>query len=322
MALMVGRFNNPFFTVSSLMWDDDIGFDGVAGTAQFEAFRGFTPFVAAGAFPVYNTDFNYASNQPAKFKSYDKWLYAIQGGFDWRFLKDFRFKTGLGWFYFKNVEGKLSSPYTPLTSSDAGDTDASRPSFAQKGNTYMALRNIVPNASNDYGTINQWQYYGLATEFHNLDWVGRFDYLHFEPFIISVQGEWVQNTAFDGAAIDRIAVNNRGAADDSLSDSIGSFGGGDTAWTVQLIAGNETLAKRWDWNIFGGYRYVESDAVIDGFTESDFGGGGTNLKGWLIGGNLSVADNVWLTVKYMSAESIAGPPYKEDVLQLDINARF
>jgi hypothetical protein len=322
LAITVGRFNNPFFTVSSIMWDDDIGFDGVALQGQYEVFRGFTPFVAAGAFPVYNTDFNYSSNQPAKFASYDKWLYAIQGGAEWRFLKDFRLKGGAGWFYFKNVEGQLSSPFTPLTQNDAGDTDASRPSFAQKGNTYMALRDIVPNASNDFGTTNQWQYYGLATEFHNLDFVGRFDYLHFEPFIISLTGEWVQNTAFDSDAINNIAVNNRGANDDNLSDSIGGFAGGDTAWTVQLQAGSETLAKRWDWNIFGGYRYVESDAVIDGFTESDFGGGGTNLKGWIIGGNVSVADNVWLTVRYMSAESIAGPPYKEDVVQFDINARF
>jgi Putative porin len=322
LALMVGRFNNPFFNVSSLMWDDDIGFDGVAGTAKFEVFRGVTPFITAGAFPVYNTDFNYSSNQPAKFKSYDKWLYAIQGGTDWRINKDFRVKAGLGWFYFKNVEGQRSSPYTPLTASDASNTDASRPSFAQKGNTYMAIRDIVPNASNEYGTTNQWQYYGLATEFQNLDFVGRFDYLRFSPFIISLTGEWVKNTAFDKGSTGNIAVNNRGATDDDLSDSIGAYGGGDTAWTIQLQAGSETLAKRWDWNIFGGYRYVESDAVIDGFTESDFGGGGTNLKGWLIGGNLSVADNVWLTVRYMSAENIAGPPFAQDVIQFDINARF
>ncbi|MGH8046300.1 MAG: putative porin [Chthoniobacterales bacterium] len=322
LALMVGRFNNPFFTVSSIMWDDDIGFDGIAGRAQYEVFRGFTPFVVGGAFPVYNTDFNYSSNQPAKFASYDKWLYAIQGGADWRINKDFRLKAGVGYFYFQNVQGQLSSPFTPLTANDAGDTDASRPSFAQKGNTYMALRDIVPNASNDFGTTNQWQYYGLATPYHNVDFVGRFDYLHFEPFIISLTGEWVQNTAFDQGAINEIAVNNRGSNDDDLSDTIGEFAGGNTAWTVQLTAGNETLANRWDWNIFGGYRYVESDAVIDGFTESDFGGGGTNLKGWLIGANLSVAANVWLGVRYMSAESIAGPPYKEDVVQFDINARF
>jgi hypothetical protein len=162
----------------------------------------------------------------------------------------------------------------------------------------------------------------VATEFHNLNFAGRLDYLRFEPFIISLTGEWIQNTAFDKDATGQIAVNNRGANDDDLSDSIGDYVGGDTAWTIQLVAGSEALAKRWDWNLFGGYRYVESDAVIDGFTDSDFGGGGTNLKGWIVGGNLSVADNVWLTVRYMSGESIAGPPYKEDVIQFDINARF
>ncbi len=322
LALTVGRFDNPFFTVSNVMWDDDIGFDGIALQAKYEVVRGVTPFVTGGAFPVYNTDFNFSSNQPAKFKSYDKWLYAIQGGIDWKINKDFEFKTALGYFYFQNVEGKLSSPYTPLTQNDAGDTDASRPSFAQKGNTYMALRNIVPDASNDFGTTNQWQYFGLATPFHNVDFVARLDYKHFEPFILSIMGEWIQNTAFNAGAVGAKAVNNRGANDDDLSDSIGGFAGGGTAWTIQGLAGTETLTKRWDWNLIAGYRYVESDAVIDGFTDSDFGGGGTNLKGWSVGGNLAVGNNVWLGVRYMAGESIAGPPYKENIVQFDINARF
>ncbi len=135
-------------------------------------------------------------------------------------------------------------------------------------------------------------------------------------------GEWIQNVAFDAGAVGSKAVNNRGASDDDLSDAIGDFGGGGTAWTIQALIGTESLTRRWDWNIGGGYRYVESDAVIDGFTDSDFGGGGTNLKGWTIGGNLAVANNVWVGIRYMSGQSIAGPPYKEDVIQFDLNARF
>ena len=322
LALTVGRFDNPFFTVSNVMWDDDIGFDGIALQAKYEVVRGVTPFLAGGLFPVYNTDFNFSSNQPAKFASYDKWLYAIQGGIDWKITRDWELKGAVGYFYFQNVEGQLSSPYTPLTQNDAGDTDASRPSFAQKGNTYMALRNIVPDASNDYGTTNQWQYFGLATPFHNVDFVARLDYKHFEPFIASIMGEWVQNTAFNAGSVGAKAVNNRGSSDDDLSDGVGSFAGGDTAWTVQGLIGTETLTKRWNWNLSAGYRYVESDAVIDGFTDSDFGGGGTNLKGWQVSGNLAVADNVWLGIRYMSAESISGPPFKTDIVQFDINARF
>jgi hypothetical protein len=322
LALTVGRFDNPFFATSNIVWDDDLGFDGVALQAKYEVARGFTPFLAGGVFPVYNTDFNFSSNQPQKFKSYDKWLYGVQGGFDWKITKDLEFKMGAAYYYFDNIEGKLSTPYTPLNINDAGDTDNSRPSFAQKGNTYMALRDIVPNASNDYGTINQWQYYGLATPFHDLDLNFKLDYKIFEPYVISVSGEWVQNLAFDSGAVGAVAVNNRGSNDTSVSDSIGAFVGGDTAWIVQMQVGSADLGKRWDWQLFGGYRYVESDAVVDGFTDSDFGGGGTNLKGYTIGGNLALSKNVYLGIRYLSATSIAGPPFAEDIVQFDLNARF
>ncbi|MDD5200593.1 MAG: putative porin [Terrimicrobiaceae bacterium] len=322
LALTFGRFDNPFFTVSQIMWDDDIGFDGAALQGKYEVLRGFTPFIAGGLFPVFNTDLNFSSNQPAKFKSYDKWLYAAQLGADWKINRDFEFKAAGAYYYFHNIEGKLSSPFTPLTPNDAGDTDASRPAFAQKGNTYMALRNIVPNASNNFGTINQWQYFGLATPFRNIAFNAKLDYKHFEPFIISLSGEWVQNVAFDKGAVGSVAVNNRGANDTTVSSSVGPYVGGDTAWIVQMQVGSESLSRRWDWNISGGYRYVESDAVVDGFNDSDFGGGGTNLKGFTIGGNLALSSNVWFGIRYLSASSIAGPPFKEDIIQFDLNARF
>ncbi len=120
------------------------------------------PFVTGGAFPVYNTDFNFSSNQPTKFPSYDKYLFGGQVGIDVEAIKDWRFKFAAAYYYFHNIEGKLSDPYTPQNANDASNTDNSRPSFAQKGNTYFPIRNIVPDASNQYGAINQWQYYGLG----------------------------------------------------------------------------------------------------------------------------------------------------------------
>lgn len=321
-ALSVGRFDNPFFTVSEIMWDNDIGFDGFALQAEYEIFRGFTPFINGGAFPIYNTDFNFSSNQPAKFASDDKWLYAGQLGFNWKAHKDIELKFGTAYYYFQNVEGQLSSPFTPQTINDAGDTDASRPSFAQKGNTYMALRDIVPDASNDFGAINQWQYFGLATPYQNLVLTGRLEYKRFEPVTIALFGEYAKNLSYNQSAINAIAVNNRGPNDDDLSDTIGSYAGGDTAWIVGVEVGKAKMLKRWDWNVSVGYRYVESDAVIDGFNDSDFGGGGTNLKGYTIAGHLALASNVWIGIRWMSAESIAGPPYKEDIIQFDINSRF
>lgn len=119
---------------------------------------------------------------------------------------------------------------------------------------------------------------------------------------------------------DRIAVNNRGPT--SASGTPGHFAGGSTAWIIGLRAGSAALQKRWDWQVGVNYRYVESDAVIDGFAESDFGLGGTNLEGYTLFGTLALSPRFALGIRWMSADEIAGPPFKSDVLQVDLNGKF
>lgn len=319
LVITLGRFDNPFFA-TSVMWDDDLAFDGIAGHAKYEVTKGFTPFLTLGAFPVFNTDLNFSSIRPDKFKSEDKWLYAGQLGFDWRPHKDFATKFGAAYYVFDRISGKLSDPYTPLTAQDAGNTDGSRPTFAQKGNTYMALRNIVPTADNNFGTTNQFQYFGLATPFRVLALTGQLDYTRYEPFTVTLSGEYLKNLAFNRNAINAVAINNR-AANTALG-GVGAYAGGDTAWIVGLKVGSPTLEKRWDWNAGINYRYVESDAVVDGFTESDFGGGGTNVQGYTFGGTLALGSRVSLGLRWMSANQIAGPPLKSDTLQVDVSGKF
>lgn len=319
LAATVGRFDNPFFS-SEVAWDNDLGFDGAAVAGHYQATSWLKPFFAGGAFPVYNTDFNFSSNQPAKFKSDDKWLYGVQLGTDLKPANGFTIKVAGAYYYFDNISGKLSNPYTPLNASDAGNTDNTRPSFAQKGNTYMALRNIVPTADNNFGTSLQYQYFGLASKFRELALTGRIDYDGWEPFRISLNGEWIKNLAFDEDTINLIAINNRGP-NDSLG-GVGKFDGGDTAWIVNLTIGSVALDKRWNWNLGINYRYVESDSVVDGFTDSDFGLGGTNLKGYTLYGNVALSPRVNLGVRWMSADEIAGPQLKTDIFQVDINGKF
>ncbi len=321
LGVMAGRIDNPFVS-TKLLWDDDLGFDGAALTAKYEVFSGVTPFITSGAFVVYNTDFNFSSNQPAKFASYDKYLYAVQTGVGWKPSKDWEMKVAAAYYYFHNIEGKLSSPYSPQNQSDASDTDNSRPSFAQKGNTYMAIRNIVPDASNDYGAINQWQYYGLASQFHEVALTGRLDYNGFEPVQVSLVGEVVQNVGFNKTDVGAIAVNNRGAIDATELDAIGAYEGNPLGWLVELKIGTPSLARRWDWMLDFGYRYIGSDAVVDGFNDSDFGLGGTNMKGFTVGGHLSLSENVFLSLRWMGSDSIAGPTYKTNIIQFDINSKF
>ncbi len=318
LLFLLGRFDNPFFA-TEMQWDDDLGFDGLALRGKVNLTDCATTFFTAGYFPVYNTDFNFASNQPSKFESTDKWLTGAQVGIEWKITDDLTAKFGIAYYDFSNISGKLSDPFTPLTASDAGNTDTTRPGFAQRGNTYMALRDIVPTAANNFGTTNQYQYYGLASEFRNLTLTGRLDYDYYESVRLSLLGEFTKNIAFDSSAINKTAVNNRGA---SSGKKPGAFDGGDTAWNLLFQVGKPAMEKFGDWQAGFGYRYVESDAVVDGFTDSDFGGGGTNVQGYTLAGFMALSPAVRLGLKWMSSDEVAGPPLSSDTLQIDLNAKF
>ena len=318
LTFLLGRFDNPFLS-TEILWDDDLGFDGLALRGKVKLNDSASTFFTAGYFPVYNTDFNFASNQPSKFESTDKWLAAAQLGIDWKITDNLKAKFGIAYYDFINIEGRLSSPYTPLTASDAGDTDTTRPGFAQRGNTYMALRDIVPTAANDFGTKYQYQYYGLASEFRNLTLTGKLEYDRYDPLRVALLGEVTKNIAFDQSAINGRAVNNRGPGSDTAP---GAYEGGDTAWNLALQVGKPALEKFGDWQAAFGYRYVETDAVVDGFTDSDFGGGGTNVKGFTLGGNFALTPAVRCGLRWMSSDEVVGPPLSTDILQFDLNAKF
>ena len=325
LAVWAGRFDNPFFS-TPLIFDTDLGFDGIAARASYNYRNAIIPSIVAGAFPVFNTDLNFSSNQPQKFQSYDKYLLAVQAGTKVNLSRHWNTEVAAAYYYFQNIEGKLSSPYTPLTINDAGDTDNSRPSFAQKGNTYRPLRQIVPDASNDYGAINQWQYFGLATPFRNLALTGKLNYDGFEPVRVSLVAEYVRNTAFDSQAINAVAVNNRGAvvADDPNVDTFeyGAYEGSGDAWLIDLLVGHAKLDKALAWQLSFGYRWIGSDAVVDGFNDSEFGLGGTNMKGFTVGGRLALSPNVYVAARWFGSESIAGPQLDMNIFQFDIGAEF
>lgn len=314
----LGRFDSPWFA-TDLIWDDDLGFDGLALQGRYQVASGVIPFGTAGVFPVFNTDFNFSTNRPDKFPSEEKWLIGAQLGVNWKIRRDLNVTVGLAYYDFKNIRGRLSDPFVPLTASDQGDTDDTRPAFAQKGNTYFALRDILPVPENNFGTTRQFQYFGLVTPFRDLAFTGTINWDHYDPFHVSLTGEYIRNTAFNANSIDPIAVNNRGP---SVNGEPGHFVGGDTAWLINLKVGSAALEKLWDWNAGINYRYIESDAVVDGFNDSDFGLGGTNLKGYEIYGNLGLTPRIFIGLRWLSADEVSGPKYSSDIFQVDFNAKF
>lgn len=329
LKISAGRFDNPFWSPTDLVWYRELGFDGFAVQAKQEVWEGFTPFAVAGAFPIYNTDFNAGINlnptdvvngPPTKLKSNDKWMFGGQVGFNARFSPEYAFRFGVAYYDFTNVQGKLSSPCIVNTSADICDTDLTRPSFAQKGNTYRTLRDIILTNNNTNPLTNQFQYFGLASQFRPVVASGQLDLGHFHPFHIVLDGEYVINTAFNRGLMESVAYNNRGPSPGN--DVPGAFDGGNQGWMARVTVGNKEIKHLWDWNVHAGYKYLESDATLDAFADSDFGLGGTNLKGYFLGGNVGLSENVWATLRWMSANNISGNPYSVDVLQVDLNARF
>jgi Putative porin len=324
---VVGRMDNPFFA-TSMIWSNDLGFDGLVLDGKYKLNDKLAPFFTVGALPVYNTSLNFGTDSAASsgggraYASRDKWLYAAQTGVTWKIAKDLTAKAAVALYDFENVEGQVSAPIDATTlnttSGFSGSTDSSRPGFAQKGNTYIALRELTNSTLPGAGNF---QYFGLATPFRELAATARLDYNHFEPFQISLIGEMVTNLAFNKGDIIANGPSQLPGPRNNNS-AAGAFQGGNLGWTLNLQVGAAALQKRWDWSAGLGYRYVESDSVVDGFADSDFGGGGTNLQGYTLSGNLALSKNVWLGARWMSATSIAGDTFKADVLQLDLNAKF
>lgn len=318
----VGRFDNPFWSPTDLVWYKDLGFDGFAIQAKHEVDEGFTPFFVGGAFPIFNTDLNAGLNTadlngPIKSPSRDRWLFGTQAGFGARFDPETNFTLAVAYYDFANLRGKLSSSCLVASASDTCNTDLLRPLFAQKGNTYMQLRNI-PTVTTPVTTLN-YQYYGLASDFRPVVASAQLDFSQFNPIHIILDAEYIWNTAFNRGAVAAVAVNNTAGTPDG---SLGPFNGGNQGWLARLTVGDKEIKHLWDWNAHVGYKYLQSDATVDAFVDSDFGLGGTNLKGYFIGGNVGLGENVWATMRWMSANNIAGLPYAVDIVQLDLNARF
>jgi Putative porin len=325
LVVAVGRFDNPFWSPTDLVWYRELGFDGFAVQAKYEVTKDITPFAVAGAFPIYNTDLNAGINladpstgQPTKLSN-DKWLFGGQVGFADRFAPESSFRLAVAYYDFEGVQGQVSTPCSVLSSSDVCDTDLLRPAFAQYGNTYMPLRNIIANAANNFGQINQFQYFGLASAFRPLVGSGQVDFGDFHPVHVVLDGEFVWNSAFNRDAIAAVAVNNLAG---TTTGALGAYNGGSMGALGRITVGDKEIKHLWDWNVHAGYKYLESDATVDAFVDSDFGLGGTNLKGYFIGGNVGLSENVWATLRWMSATNIAGSPYAVDILQVDVNARF
>ncbi|MDP2326009.1 MAG: putative porin [Gammaproteobacteria bacterium] len=298
-----GRTPNPYQS-TELVWDNDVRFNGF--TTQYSwgnpQSSGGPPlarglFAAGGAYPV----------QEVELSSDDKWLLAGQVGYEVDIVPEFRVSAAVGYFDYQNITGKLNQPDSRLL-------DYTAPEFLQKGNTPFDIRNDADTTDTELAA--------LAADFNLVDVSLLASWTLKPDLVLDMAANYVTNVGYD---VDEV-IQRAGCR--SITDPVP---GGPTevcpissanAYRLEFRFGNPDIARPGAWRAFLAYHYVEGDAVLDAFTDSDFHRGGTDAEGYIIGGEFGITNNTWARLRYLTADEIDGAPLGIDVLQLDLNAKF
>nr|WP_236097226.1 putative porin [Pseudomonas aeruginosa] len=319
LSLTGGRIANPFLS-TDLLYSNDLNFDGVAAIFNQPLSRDVSLFGTVGAFPVEYSSDTASSNGFDKEDSDNKWMYGAQLGATWKINPQHSLTGALAYYRFDDIEGRRSSPCRPWAGDPECDTDGSRPTFMQKGNTVFLLRDIVPNPADPANTPNP-QYVGLASEFNLLDLNLGWDAELPNDFKLRVAGNYVHNLGYDEGDMRKRAGGVAQIANNLGSD--GDIKSGANAWMLQFTLGNALdMRDAGDWQVFAAYKYIQPDALPDGFNDSTFHLGGTNAKGYILGASYGFDKRVYGTARWLSSDEVYGAPFSIDVLQLEVNTRF
>jgi hypothetical protein len=228
--------------------------------------------------------------QEIEFSAHDKWLLGGQGGVNYRWADMLSARLGVAYYSFSNTVGVVNNPSVPNA------TDWSAPGFQQKGNTLMDI---------DPGTTIKTAY---ASAYSELNLTASLDLGFWDPVHVLVEADYVNNLGFN-----KHDVDVRTGSDVQKETEGYRFG---------LTIGHQALKGFGDWKASLVYKYLEADAVMDAFTDSDFHLGGTNAKGWVIGADFGLTKNVWISPRWNTSNEITGPQYSIDIFQLDLNGKF
>lgn len=285
-----GRFANPFFAPTEMVWARDFTFEGLTSTLRWGFGDGddgndqSQVFMTIGAYPLAVVPLSTQNN---------KYLVAGQLGTVLRWGdSDQSLRIAAAYYDFLHVEGIQNPP-------DLTFYNFSAPAFIRYGNTVFQISNSTTDS-----TINL---FGLASRFRLADVALRYD-LPIGRYTFGVAAEGVRNIGYNQR---EILARTGATIPKEINGEVG-----------ELSFGYPTVTEAEHWRAAVYYRYVQADAVIDAFTDADFHGGGTNARGWVASMSLGVAPSTWLQFRYYSSDVINGPQFSLDTIQLDLNAQF
>lgn len=299
LTLQGGRFSNPFL-YTDILWDPDLAFDGLMAQFTPKFNDQWSSFTTLGAFPIEEVQSSEMN------KARDKWLYSLQTGIKWQSADKSTFKLAFAYHDYENAEGHLNSAVGLF------DNSATKPLFRQRGNSTFDINAI--NSNNGGQPI-----IGTASKFEQINLIGQMDLMYFDPVHLTLTGDYVKNIGFNKNEIFR----RTGTSPEKENEAYQvRFDLGHNSFNAFNREGPVQDVKANDWLVSLGYKRIEGDAVLDTFTDSNFGLGSTNVKGWVLMANYGIDKNAWLSARYLTSDSISGLPFSVDTLLIDFVGRF
>jgi hypothetical protein len=306
LMINAGRIPNPWFS-TDMVWSENLNFEGAAITTRLtQPDAPFEPFATVGAFPL--------RDEAAPTRT-SRWLYGAQVGTSWLPAARTKIKAGLAYYAYHNLEGREDPDYTVSGSNyvagvSYGQYAYTQGTLGQKGNTLFETNPVGAAAV-----------YGLAYKFRPVVLTLSAELTHFSPYSLLATAEYVKNTAF--------SVSDFAARAGSSYEGVDP-GGHSAGYLLRLGFGTPEVREQGQWLTSLTYKHVGSDAVVDAFTDSDMGLGGTNLQGYALAFTYGLYRNTNIGVRYLSSKSIDSPiniynptaKYGVSTLQVDLNVRF
>lgn len=308
-----GKLAVPF-DHSDLLFPDDMALDGLAAKGELDLASGLYGFAVGGAFPL----------EEFQTTGRDKVLVGGQLGMDWAPSANWQLRGAVGVYNFQKIEGQRESSYLAASDPRYGTTRYMSSQYSaavrQKGNTLINLN--APDAPATASPV-----WGLASQFRPVDLNIGLVARHFAPYELGLNLDYVRNTGWNNADIVR---RSSSAASDLVEMTRG--------YQLKASFGSPRLQEPGEWSTFLTWRKFERDAWVDAFTDTTWHQGGTNYKGFSLGGQYAFDRKAAVGLRYTSTSNLedhknygtsaypqltlSSAPLKIDVVQLDVNLRF
>ncbi len=204
---------------------------------------------------------------------------------------------------------------------------------------YYFINEIKKSEDDPFFWAAQLAYTGKAGDLGFMLGAGYYDYENIEGGADGVLGKWADGEGFFGNSntagtydfdynIFEVFANVGGKFDSlpwklygqyavNVADDIDDD---DKGYLVGFKLGKAKKVGQWE--LDANYSYIEKDAVVGAYTDSDRWGGGTDGEGFEVGGKYHLVQNMTVGVKYLGHEDGIDSDETLHVLQADMVVKF